>query len=582
MKKNSLFLLAAIGIAACAKMVNPTGGEKDMEPPRVVKSKPANRSVNFKGKKLEITFSEFLTLKNASQELLVSPPMAKKPLVKLRDNVMLVQFEDSLRQNSTYTFDFGNSITDLTEGNILKNYKFSFSTGPEIDSLYFSGKVFDAYTLQPLKNISVTAYRQFSDSTPCHAIPDYVARSLEDGSFVLSNISPGAYHVFALKDANQNHLFDNPKEEIAFADSVMNPGFELVEHADTFKLTDTIVDADTVFRDSIVNYSRWEVKSSVDLYLFQELYEKQYIETSKRLSPEKLLVQFKRPLVQMPEIVFANHDVKFVPVLRSKRDSVQLWLPDTAYWYTDSLEVYFHSRFINISFDTIARTDTIWFRALPRTDSASIKYLQTPLKLTSGIRNNGSPELFHLLYLLAENPIKNVIPDSLKLSIVNADSSMLPIQFSWNLLDKNPCILKINASLPENSKINFIAPKGSITDIYNRVNDSIEINFKTKSLENYGTLKFIFSFPIQNKLIQLLDEKLKVLREWQIGDKNTAELKNILPGKYRIRLINDENRNRRWDTGHFVTRRKPEKVWIFDQLIEVKANWDYEFNWNIK
>ncbi len=149
-----LFIL----IAGCAKISSPSGGPKDKEPPVIVKSIPLNGSKNFKGKKIVITFNEYVALDKINEKFMVSPPMEKKPKVSMRGKNVVIEYEDELRDSTTYTFYFQDAIRDLNEGNTINNYQFVFSTGPVIDSLSVTGNVYKAFDLNPPEETLVVLY----------------------------------------------------------------------------------------------------------------------------------------------------------------------------------------------------------------------------------------------------------------------------------------------------------------------------------------------------------------------------------------------------------------------------------------
>ena len=236
--KNFWILSGLLVFWSCAQIGSPTGGPRDETPPAVVECDPPNYSTRFDARKIQITFDEYIVLNNVNQELIVSPPMDEKPEVKLRKKSIIIEFEEALRTNTTYTFNFGNAIRDLHEGNVLQNYEYVFSTGDILDSMSVKGSLKYAEDLDvPGEPISVMLYTDLRDSVPLTDIPLYVGRSDDSGIFSVNNLRPDVYKVFALKDGNNNLLFDLPTEEIAFLDT------SLIVNADFVKqlLGDSIV-----------------------------------------------------------------------------------------------------------------------------------------------------------------------------------------------------------------------------------------------------------------------------------------------------------------------------------------------------
>src|ERR1051325_4815498 len=225
-----LLILTILLLAACATQSVPTGGPKDVTPPKVMQSVPDSATTHFKGKTIDVELNEYVNLNNPLDQIIISPPLDKKPEIYLKGKHVIIEIKDTLRKNTTYTINFGNSIADLREGNVLTNYRLAFSTGAYVDSLIFKGKVENAYSGAPEKDVLVMLYNEHDDSVPIKKKPFYFAKTTADGSFLITNIATGHYKLFVLKDANNNYLFDQPSESIAFANALLQMQ---AEHSDT-------------------------------------------------------------------------------------------------------------------------------------------------------------------------------------------------------------------------------------------------------------------------------------------------------------------------------------------------------------
>ncbi len=208
---------------SCANPVAPTGGPKDETPPVVLSSEPLNRSVNFTGKEIRLTFDEFVQVKNTNEQVVISPPFKKNPEYQIRGKSVVIRFDDTLKSHTTYTLFFGESISDITESNPLVNYWCVFSTGPVIDSLSLKGTVRNAFTLMPEENVLVMLYEPAGDSVPYKERPFYVSRSNKEGQFRFYNLRNQPLQLFALKESNGNYLYDAVNEWIAFSDTLVLP-----------------------------------------------------------------------------------------------------------------------------------------------------------------------------------------------------------------------------------------------------------------------------------------------------------------------------------------------------------------------
>lgn len=215
-----MIILAAF-FAGCAKISSPTGGPRDSTPPKVVKMTPENQSVRFHDKQIRIFFDEFVTLNNPTNNVLISPPLAEPPQYTLKGKSLVIKFKDSLQENTTYNMVFSDCIRDYHENTPLSYFHYSFSTGDSLDDYMIRGNILDAKTLAPSKDFYVLLYKNTADSLPLTTRPDFVTKSLENGSFQFQNIKEGSYKIFALKDLNADLLYNLPNEEIAFQEETV-------------------------------------------------------------------------------------------------------------------------------------------------------------------------------------------------------------------------------------------------------------------------------------------------------------------------------------------------------------------------
>lgn len=222
MKKISIYIAALLLLIGCAKVSTPVGGPRDTTPPQVLKQVPEDQSTNFSERTIKITFDEFFTLNNPTENVLISPPMQQQPEFEIKNKTLVVKLKDTLRANTTYNLLFTDCILDYNESNKLGLLQYSFSTGNAIDSCTISGSISDAKNLNPAEGFFIFLYDKDIDSLPKSAMPTYITKANKDGRFSFRNIAAGSYKVFALKDGNGNYRYDLPTEEIAFLDSMFN------------------------------------------------------------------------------------------------------------------------------------------------------------------------------------------------------------------------------------------------------------------------------------------------------------------------------------------------------------------------
>ncbi len=388
--RTLLILVFALLCWNCAQQGSPSGGPRDETPPVVLGSEPTNYSTNFDAKKIEITFDEFIVLDNVNQELVVSPPMEEKPEVKLRKKTLFIQFEEELKDSTTYTFNFGSAIKDLHEGNVLRNYEYVFSTGEVLDSMSVRGTLRYAEDLSlPSEPITIMLYDDLRDSVPLLEIPLYVGRSDDSGVFSVNNLKADVYKVFALKDGNYNLLFDLPTEEIGFLDTSL-----LVDAAFARSIIENNMAADTSLEvaDTLVPGSRFtvintepadtsstksdtiEVKGpdfnsiTIDVVLFTEEVETQYITNDSRDDPRLIQLTFARPLTDSFNYRFLRPaPVEVLEDFSINKDSLNLWLRDSLDFQNDTLVMELNYTVKDTSMQFVTQTDTLLFtyRAQP-------------------------------------------------------------------------------------------------------------------------------------------------------------------------------------------------------------------------
>lgn len=208
----------------CAQIIPPTGGPRDSIPPVMLSATPKDSTLHFKGNKIVLTFNEYIQLERPEEQLVVSPVPKVSPIVEARLKEVTIKIKDTLEENTTYSINFGKSLKDLNEGNPYKNFTYLFSTGDYIDSSILSGKVIIAETGRPDSTLITMLYRNFDDSAVMKERPRYFARLDSSGRFTFSNIAPGRYKLFALKDVGGQKMYMRNSDLFAFYDSIISVG----------------------------------------------------------------------------------------------------------------------------------------------------------------------------------------------------------------------------------------------------------------------------------------------------------------------------------------------------------------------
>jgi hypothetical protein len=593
----------------CARQSSPTGGAKDEEPPIAVRSKPVNYSTNFKDKKFIVEFDEYIVLKNVNQELLVSPLLETKPEVKLRGKKMMVKINNTLKDSTTYNFNFFDAITDLNEGNVLSNFQFEFSTGTRFDSIYLGGIVQDAFNYTTEAGIYVMLYDQLDDSTPRVQVPDHIGKTNKDGIFKVPNMKDKPFYVFALKDINNNRKFDLANESIAFSDSTFHPSFKEVELADTFKVIsyNSKDKADTVYRDTIIRHKQMVTTiDNVRLFLFTEDFKKQYHRNWYRPERQLIALAFNRKLTDSISIYPVcektfRKDWKLFET-EQHTDSLIFWITDSALYNNDSLKLQLNYTMKDSNNIDYIKTDTILavfedktknpineepkkkgglFNNLFKSKNEEVikdTIKPSELKFTHNINNTF--ELNKPIQMTARFPIKEFKSQGITFVTID-EGDTLNIPFKLNQDTTKPRTFTIEFKPEEETKYKLLIPAGCFTDIYGNVNDTIKGELTTRKLDYYSNINLSIINVKANSILQLMTEKEVVIDERPISSDTTITYNYLPPQTFIFKLYYDRNENGKWDTGNFKEKKQPEQVFYFDQEVKTKSNWDMNYTWDL-
>lgn len=558
-------------LAGCAHPIMPSGGPKDIEPPAVISSSPENYSTNFSTNRFSVTFDEFFKLKDPRKEIFISPPVKEFPEFKIKGKTLITEFKEPLRQNSTYTIYFGNSIIDITESNPKTGFEYVFSTGPELDSLSMIGNIKDAFNEKPQKEVLVMLYLNENDTIPLDSLPLFVAplsacKTDESGNFILNNLKDLDYKIFALQDANSNYIYDQPNERIAFSDTLVIPEYlpNLSIKNDT---TNTSPDTSSV---SVME--TMQPKYFYELYLFDETDTLQKLVDRKAIDRSRIFLSFKLPVQELelkllpPLDTIENWHVK---EFDKNRDTLNLWLLPLP---SDTLHLLLKEK--RIPEDTLSFV----FRELPEESKKQKKNVdKSKLTLSTNTRA-GFLEFPDDLELLFSKPLKTDSLESIIL-IENKDTLSLAMTYIDDIQRKT----RLSHDWKEKSSYTLIIPENRLTDISGEVNDSIIIKFSTKSREEYGTLYLNMTFESSHRqyIVYILDDKENKIREQVVKEPGTVEFHYLIPRLYTIKAVQDQNRNGQWDTGDYSKKIQPEKVFYFSGQLQVRANWETSEEWSL-
>jgi uncharacterized protein (DUF2141 family) len=524
-KIQSLFLIVLVlSFSQCAKKGRPDGGPKDEDAPLFVTANPPYETINFDKNEINIYFNEYIKLKDLNKQLIISPPLNPENPTLISpqgspSKYIKIQILDTLLENSTYIFDFGNSVQDNNEANTLERFKYVFSTGAYIDSLTLSGSVKNSFKSESVENIKLLLYRldsAYTDSAVYNRKPDYVTSTLDSSNYEFSNLRKGNYLLVALNDAGSDYVFNPKTDEIGF-------------------LKDTI----WLPRDSIIK---------TELSIFKE--ELPYtFRRGKEIRKGQLIFgyQGKPSNIKIENLSAVPDNFQTIIFPEKDKDTLNLWHSPIE---KDSL-------IFKISNNNIIDTITVALRK-KQLDSLTVT------KITGGVLN-----IKDTLFFSTNNPIIKI--DTSKINFVHTDSIYITYKAFISKKESSVGFL-FEKKFKTSYKLNLYPD--ALVDIFETSNDTVISQFRTRSIEDYGEI----SLAIQNPekvpvIIQLTDINDVTVAQETSSENKTISFNYLIPKKYKIRIIYDTNNNGKWDTGNYLEKKQPEPVQYFPEVQEIRPNW---------
>lgn len=564
---------------SCANVASPNGGPYDEMPPRVVSSTPAHNETGFHGKKIQITFDELIQIDRPSENVIITPPQLSMPSIRANGRNVDIELRDSLKQNTTYTIDFTNSISDNNEKNVLENFSFAFSTGAIIDTLEVSGILLDAQNLEPMPGIIVGLHNNLEDSAFTKTPFLRTTKTNDRGHFTIRNISEGSYRIYGLNDTNRDFKFDQPGEDIAFSDSILIPSFEFTSRQDT--LWKDSLTVDTVLT---VPFTRF-IPDDIRLFLFKEDFSRQYLQKAERPAEQLVVLTFNAPLDTVPVPVPLN----FTPTdsswffVQTLSDPIRInyWITDLPLLESDTLRVelsYPKSDSLNI---LQMQTDTLQLvmRRRPNEKKKSKEEDEQPVLLEMNIYAPTSMDVYDTLHVEFNEPVVDIDREWFSLD-QKVDTLWTPVDFDHFPDETNSLAFFIRRKWNYNEEFRLNVDSGVIKSVYGKWNDAFSATFKIKKEEEYGNLFIGIEGIEAPAFVELLNNNDVPIRKATVKD-GGALFMDLKPDKYYARLIVDANENGKWDTGNFAEGKHPEKVYYSPKQFEVMQNWDVDETWDV-
>ncbi|MEZ5013920.1 MAG: Ig-like domain-containing domain [Chitinophagales bacterium] len=544
-----LFLFPLIIFYSCANQVTPSGGDKDTTPPVAIAFVPDTNSTFFSAKKIEITFDEFIQLNDAFNQISISPPLDENPNYTLKGKKVTITIPGALKEETTYTINFGQAIKDTHEGNILNNFTYVFSTGAVLDSIQVSGTVRVVQSGKPSADTYVLLYLDPTDSSFTTSRPYYFAKTDKNGNFLIRNIKEGKYGLYAVEDKNFNYYYDLPNESIAFSDTLLQ----------------------------VVNNV-----SGASLRLFSENKAAQNLTETKSPGYGTSKLVFSKPATDVG-IIYTGPD-------STGQTFIYNAIGDTVYYFNPDKTVTSHT--FTIRYDTTVLQKEIELKSFPEDTVLQKKYFPFISNIPApGKSNNAAPySIFDLnreIILRNEHPIVAIKAAAFHLTV---DS-----------LDTIPCIPYIDSTDARILHIPYPAKpaniytlhidRGAATDLFGLRSDSLHAYFKTRNAEDYGTLILQIKNTYGSGILFELHADALVFDHSEYIDaasfKNadstyTLRIPYLLPGKYTMRATVDTDGNKKWTSGDLKTKTQPEMILYFPQEQTLRANWENEITWELR
>ena len=581
-------------------MGSPDGGWFDDDPPKVVRCEPADQSVNVTQKKITIYFDEFIKLEDATNKVIISPPQLEMAEIKDAGKKVVVELQDSLKPNTTYTIDFSDAISDNNEGNPLGSYAYTFSTGEKIDTFEVAGYVLDASNLEPIKGIMVGLYDDLADSAFKTKPMLRVARTDSRGHFVVKGVAPGTYRAYALQDMDNDFKFGQRAEMLAFSHDTFEPSSK----------PDTRID--TIWRDSLhidamrpVPYTHF-LPDDIVLKAFTHQQTDRYLVKTERVDAEKMTMCFTYGHPELPIIKGLNFeaDSAFVIETGEKQDTIHYWLRDTALVNQDTLRMEVTYMMTDTLGNLVSQTDTL--EVLAKTPyekrmKEKAKEIEKWEKEQEKKRKRDQPydSIYPVKPLMPKITIPSAMTPDEKVTVemptplVRCDTSAVHLYSQIDSLwYEAACEMKpvpgtirqfeITADWRVDTEYSLEIDSAAFEDIYGLVSDVYKQGIKTKSLDDLGTLMMKVSgvsdtLPLR---VQLLNKSGTFVKD-VVASKGVAKFNYVMPGQYYICAFIDRNGNGVWDTGNYDQDLQPEEVYYYSKEVECKEKWDITQSWNL-
>ncbi|MBO4431745.1 MAG: Ig-like domain-containing protein [Bacteroidaceae bacterium] len=622
-------------------MGSPDGGPYDETPPKVVHTSPKFGATNEKNvKRITIEFDEIVKVDNPSERVVISPPQIQQPEIEANGRRITVTLLDSLKPDMTYTIDFADAIVDNNEGNPYGDYAFTFSTGERVDTFQMSGHVLTAENLEPIKGMLVGLYKigEGEEGDSIMELPDSVfrtkpferiSRTDSRGHFVVKGLSPGQYRAFALKDLNQNYVYDQRAEMVAFSERILSTSSRPDIRPDT-------IWHDSIHYDSIV-YTPYTHFYPDDIVLtaFESAKQDRHLLKSERPILQHFMLYFTAGSDTLPRLTGLNFnsDDAFVIDASKHNDSIDYWIKDSLIYNLDTLQVQIDFFETDTTGNYSITTDTLrliskltkermardlqermeeWAkdykqqikakrRAEERAEKEATEQEEVestdkkkkkkkkddddieipPLPeefLTYKLNNVNSMDPDKNIDFVFEEPLDTVDLSKIHFSI-KVDTLYVPTKFLFRQAPDDIKTYRLYAEWEADSTYQVEVDTGAFVNIYGKRCEAMKRAIRMRPLDSYSTLFVVLQGSWDDAIVQLLSSADKVVKTIKATNGH-ADFYFLAPGTYYLRLFRDLNGNGTWDTGDYDLNLQPEPLYYYPSELSLKAQWEITQEWN--
>lgn len=569
---------------SCANPGMPTGGAKDSIPPVVVRTIPDFNGRNFNGTEVSLTFDEFVISDQLREALVVSPPLAKRPMIRTKSKTLIIDLGDELKENQTYSLDFKDAIADNNEKNPLEDFRFSFSTGPDFDSLMIGGYVKDAKNLEPIEGAVVMLHSLQEVEAFKDSIPDYIATTDKEGFYVISNIAHGTYRLYALLDADNTMTYNQELEQIAFLDSLVIPqDLTLPDYESELNSEDTV---------SIKEKRRNALETPFFLMLFEEDFFDQYLDDYKHERANLVRFYFSESVSDSFQIELLQPtpvaDDWSILEYNATRDSLMLWVTDTVVMSSDTLQMKLSYQVADSLQNLVMTSDTLDLvytkpevtgRRRAKKENEDQPEPIPHIAFKHNLKSKGF-DVYRDISLEAPEPLKSF--DLAMVSLyqkVDTLEEARTFELWQDSLSARKYYIRYPWEFEEEYRLQV--DSAAAYNYSGHPNNMLNQRFGIQEESYYAKIILNISGLVDYGIVQLLEntENEKVLQQLRIAEDSEIEFPFLKPDKYKIRLILDRNNNGVWDTGDLDEDIQPEQVMYFPKILKLRSNFEVREAW---